>query len=68
MHKKERLILESIKLRISATYLQVAEITKAFRWAPFLPIQIDDSMLTVLLLLSKFRLRRIPVVNHDEPT
>ncbi|KAG0575856.1 hypothetical protein KC19_5G035800 [Ceratodon purpureus] len=46
---------------------QVVEITKAYRWAPFLPIQMDDCMLTVLLLLSKFQLRSIPVVNHDEP-
>ncbi len=46
--------------------MQVSEITRAYRWAPFLPIQHNDSMLTVLLLLSKFRLRSIPVVNIDE--
>ncbi len=46
--------------------VQVSEITRAYRWAPFLPIQHNDSMLTVLLLLSKFRLRSIPVVNIDE--
>ncbi|CAK9195329.1 unnamed protein product [Sphagnum troendelagicum] len=45
---------------------KVSEITRAYRWAPFLPIQHNDSMLTVLLLLSKFRLRSIPVVNIDE--
>eukprot|EP00850_Spirogloea_muscicola_P001234 SM000004S15104 [mRNA] locus=s4:1278219:1281347:- [translate_table: standard] len=33
------------------------------RWAPFLPMQADDSMLTALLLLSKYRLRSIPVNN-----
>lgn len=45
---------------------KVSEITRAYRWAPFLPIQHNDSMLTVLLLLSKFRLRSIPVVNIDK--
>jgi len=46
--------------------VQVSEITTANSQAPFLPIQDNDSMLTVLLLLSKFRLRSIPVVNIDE--
>lgn len=46
--------------------MQVAEITKSYRWAPFLPIQNDDSMLTVLLLLTKFRLRSIPVIDFNE--
>ncbi|CAK9215786.1 unnamed protein product, partial [Sphagnum troendelagicum] len=46
---------------------QVGEITKSYRWAPFLPIEPDESMLTVLLLLSKFRLRSIPVVNDCDP-
>jgi predicted transcriptional regulator len=45
----------------------VVEITKSYRWAPFLPIEPDESMLTVLLLLSKFRLRSIPVVNDRDP-
>ncbi|EFJ31456.1 hypothetical protein SELMODRAFT_139940 [Selaginella moellendorffii] len=47
---------------------KVWEITKSFRWAPFLPVQPDDTMLTVLLLLSKFRLRSIPIVDKDQPT
>jgi hypothetical protein len=50
----------------SCWIMQVAEITKSYRWAPFLPIQNDDSMLTVLLLLTKFRLRSIPVIDLDE--
>ncbi len=45
----------------------MGEITKSYRWAPFLPIEPDESMLTVLLLLSKFRLRSIPVVNDCDP-
>ncbi|CAM6014128.1 unnamed protein product [Sphagnum balticum] len=44
---------------------KVSEITRSYRWAPFLPIQQNDSMLTVLLMLSKFRLRSIPVVDID---
>ncbi len=47
--------------------MQVSEITRAYGWAPFLPIQHNDSMLTVqLLLLSKFRPHSIPVVNIDK--
>ncbi|CAK9257606.1 unnamed protein product [Sphagnum jensenii] len=46
---------------------KVSEITRAYGWAPFLPIQHNDSMLTVqLLLLSKFRPHSIPVVNIDK--
>jgi len=47
-------------------FVQVEEITRSYRWAPFLPVQHDDSMLTVLLLLTKFRLRSIPVVDIDK--
>lgn len=47
--------------------IKVTEITRSYRWAPFLPIQPDDSMLTVLLLMSKFRLRSIPVIQADKP-
>lgn len=49
-----------------AEFVQVEEITRSYRWAPFLPVQHDDSMLTVLLLLTKFRLRSIPVVDIDQ--
>ncbi|CAM6099456.1 unnamed protein product [Calypogeia fissa] len=47
--------------------ITVKEITRSYRWAPFLPIQPDDSMLTVLLLMSKFRLRSIPVIDAEKP-
>lgn len=47
-------------------FAQVEEITRFYRWAPFLPVQHDDSMLTVLLLLTKFRLRSIPVVDINK--
>eukprot|EP00249_Psilotum_nudum_P013454 c24340_g1_i3 orf=304-1608(+) len=46
---------------------QVSQITKSYRWTPFLPVQPDDSMLTLLLLLSKFQLRSVPVVEMDTP-
>lgn len=46
---------------------KVADITRSYRWAPFLAICPDDSMLTVLLLLSKFRLRSVPVVDPGQP-
>lgn len=45
----------------------VGEIIKSFRWMPFLPVQPNDSMLTVLLLLSKYHLRSVPVIEMDKP-
>jgi predicted transcriptional regulator len=47
-------------------FTQVEEITRSYRWAPFLPVQHDDSMLTVLVLLTKFRMRSIPVIDIDQ--
>ncbi|KAJ8647529.1 hypothetical protein MRB53_000552 [Persea americana] len=46
----------------------VGSIVKSFRWAPFLPVTPDSSMLSVLLLLSKYRLRNIPIVEMGKPT
>ncbi|MCO5567119.1 hypothetical protein L7F22_020805 [Adiantum nelumboides] len=46
--------------------IKVSDITKAYRWTPFLPIRPDDSMLTLLLLLSKYRLRSVPLVEMDK--
>eukprot|EP00897_Mesotaenium_endlicherianum_P002906 jgi/Mesen1/2643/ME000166S01768 len=46
---------------------KVSDVTKSYRWAPFLPVQPNDNMLTVLLLLSKFRLRSVPVVEMGSP-
>ncbi|KAI9111506.1 hypothetical protein K1719_017196 [Acacia pycnantha] len=40
----------------------VRSILKTHRWAPFVPVSKDSSMLTVLLLLSKYRLRNVPVI------
>eukprot|EP00270_Netrium_digitus_P012958 TRINITY_DN4266_c0_g1_i1.p1 TRINITY_DN4266_c0_g1~~TRINITY_DN4266_c0_g1_i1.p1 ORF type:complete len:396 (+),score=93.52 TRINITY_DN4266_c0_g1_i1:198-1385(+) len=45
---------------------KVSSITGSFRWAPFLPVSPDDSMLTVLLLLSKYRMKAVPVVESGE--
>uniref|UniRef100_A0A1D1YRY1 SNF1-related protein kinase regulatory subunit gamma-1-like n=1 Tax=Anthurium amnicola TaxID=1678845 RepID=A0A1D1YRY1_9ARAE len=47
---------------------KVESIVKTFRWAPFLPVGSDSSMLTVLLLLSKYRLRNVPVVEVGIPS
>ncbi|XP_027100468.2 SNF1-related protein kinase regulatory subunit gamma-1-like isoform X1 [Coffea arabica] len=40
----------------------VKSILKSYRWAPFIPVATDSSMLSVLLLLSKYRLRNVPVI------
>lgn len=45
---------------------KVKEIAGSFRWAPFLPLQKSDSFLTMLLLLSKYRMKSLPVVDIGE--
>lgn len=40
----------------------VRDISGTFRWAPFLALQDTNSMLTVLLLLSKYKMKGVPVV------
>lgn len=46
---------------------KVGTIIKTFRWMPFLPVEPNDSMLTVLLLLSKYHLRSVPVIEMNKP-
>lgn len=45
---------------------QVGDISGSFRWAPFLALQTSNSFLTMLLLLSKYRMKSVPVVNLGE--
>ncbi|CAL1413821.1 unnamed protein product [Linum trigynum] len=45
----------------------VKTILNSYRWAPFLPVATDGSMLSVLLLLSKYRLRNVPVIEPGKP-
>nr|XP_043618320.1 SNF1-related protein kinase regulatory subunit gamma-1-like [Erigeron canadensis] len=42
---------------------KVKNISGTFRWAPFLALQPSNSFLTMLLLLSKYRMKSIPVVD-----
>ncbi|KAL3636283.1 SNF1-related protein kinase regulatory subunit gamma-1-like [Castilleja foliolosa] len=46
----------------------VRSILKSYRWAPFVPVSPDSSMLSVMLLLSKYRLRNVPVILAGKPT
>ncbi|XP_076948353.1 SNF1-related protein kinase regulatory subunit gamma-1-like [Bidens hawaiensis] len=46
---------------------QVKSIVKGYRWAPYIPVSTDSSMLSVLLLLSKYRLRNVPVIEPGNP-
>ncbi|XP_042496216.1 SNF1-related protein kinase regulatory subunit gamma-1-like [Macadamia integrifolia] len=46
---------------------KVRSILKSFRWAPFLPVATHSSMLSVLLLLSKYRMRNVPVIETGKP-
>ncbi|XP_010250742.1 PREDICTED: SNF1-related protein kinase regulatory subunit gamma-1 [Nelumbo nucifera] len=45
---------------------KVGDISGTFRWAPFLPLQKSDSFLTMLLLLSKYKMKSLPVVDLGE--
>ncbi|KAB1217363.1 SNF1-related protein kinase regulatory subunit gamma-1 [Morella rubra] len=45
---------------------KVRDISGSFRWAPFLALQTSNSFLTMLLLLSKYKLKSIPVVDSGE--
>lgn len=45
---------------------KVRDISGSFRWAPFLALQKSNSFLTMLLLLSKYRMKSIPVVDTGE--
>jgi CBS domain-containing protein len=47
---------------------QVKDISGSFRWAPFLALQSSDTFLTMLLLLSKYRMKSLPVVDIGEGT
>ncbi|MBA0589163.1 hypothetical protein Gorai_017927 [Gossypium raimondii] len=41
----------------------VRDISGTFRWAPFLALQKSNSFLTMLLLLSKYKMKSVPVVD-----
>uniref|UniRef100_A0A5B6Z8I0 CBS domain-containing protein n=1 Tax=Davidia involucrata TaxID=16924 RepID=A0A5B6Z8I0_DAVIN len=45
---------------------KVRDISGTFRWAPFLALQKSNSFLTMLLLLSKYRMKSVPVVDPGE--
>ncbi|XP_043704203.1 SNF1-related protein kinase regulatory subunit gamma-1 isoform X3 [Telopea speciosissima] len=45
---------------------KVGDISGSFRWAPFLALQTSDTFLTMLLLLSKYRMKSLPVVDPGE--
>lgn len=45
--------------------VQVSAMARSFRWGPFLPVRPDDTLLHVLLLLSKHRLKAVPVVDAE---
>lgn len=44
----------------------VQDISGTFRWAPFLALQESNSMLTVLLLLSKYKMKSVPIVGGSK--
>lgn len=42
---------------------KVRDISGTFRWAPFLALERSNSFLTMLLLLSKYKMKSVPVVD-----
>ncbi|KAI5417022.1 SNF1- protein kinase regulatory subunit gamma-1-like [Lathyrus oleraceus] len=48
-------------------FYKVGSILKSYRWAPFVPVAKNSDMLTVLLLLSKYRLRNVLVIKPGNP-
>ncbi|XP_076881676.1 SNF1-related protein kinase regulatory subunit gamma-1-like [Bidens hawaiensis] len=47
-------------------HTKVKDISGSFRWAPFLALQTSNSFLTMLLLLSKYRMKSVPVVDAGD--
>ncbi|KAL6580437.1 hypothetical protein OROMI_008461 [Orobanche minor] len=45
---------------------KVGDISGTFRWAPFLALQKANPFLTMLLLLSKYKMKSVPVVDLGE--
>lgn len=45
---------------------KVRDIAGSFRWAPFLALQKSNSFLTMLLLLSNYKMKSVPVVDLGE--
>ncbi|XP_022738764.1 SNF1-related protein kinase regulatory subunit gamma-1 [Durio zibethinus] len=45
---------------------KVHDISGSFRWAPFLALQQSNSFLTMLLLLSKYKMKSVPVLDMDD--
>ncbi|XP_024366318.1 SNF1-related protein kinase regulatory subunit gamma-1 isoform X1 [Physcomitrium patens] len=44
---------------------QVSTMASSFRWGPFFPVRPEDTLLHVLLILSKHRLKAVPVVDAE---
>ncbi|KAL3686181.1 hypothetical protein R1sor_004203 [Riccia sorocarpa] len=45
---------------------KVGALARSFRWGPFLPIYPEDSLLHILMLLSKHSLKAAPVVDPED--
>ncbi|XP_022748859.1 SNF1-related protein kinase regulatory subunit gamma-1-like [Durio zibethinus] len=47
-------------------HTKVGELAKSFLWNPFFPVRLEDTLLHVLLLLSKHRLQVLPVIEQSD--
>ncbi|PPS05953.1 hypothetical protein GOBAR_AA14720 [Gossypium barbadense] len=46
-------------------HTKVGELAKSFLWNPFFPVRLDDTLFHVLLLISKHRIRVVPVIEQS---
>ncbi|XP_050261237.1 SNF1-related protein kinase regulatory subunit gamma-1-like [Quercus robur] len=44
---------------------KVSELAKSFLWDPFFPVQLDETLFHVLLLLSKHRVQVVPIIERS---
>ncbi|GBG61621.1 hypothetical protein CBR_g22419 [Chara braunii] len=42
---------------------KVSSVTNSFSWGPFLPVTMEDSLLSVLIILSRYNFHRVPVID-----
>lgn len=47
---------------------QISDICGTFRWGPFIPVSGEDTLLTLLLMVSKYGVKSVPVVEMGNPS
>ena len=58
----EQRLLALIDSDVGFRKTKVSDVAGSFRWAPFIPLTNDHSLLALLLLVSRYRIRTVPIV------